>query len=174
VVQTLDIPATLLKYFGQDLPPDMQGKSLEEAVANNAKLREAALFGVFGGHVNVSDGHYVYMRAPIDEANAPLYEYTLLPTHMKHPFSVEELQVAPPFSFTKGCPANRIRGKGFMNKAHEFGTLLFDLQTDPQQQNPLRDEAIETRMIELLLKLMQENDAPREQYQRLGLPIPTR
>jgi arylsulfatase A-like enzyme len=176
LVQTLDIPATLLEYFGQELPLDMQGKPLKEAVANNAQLREAVLFGVFGGHVNVSDGRYVYMRAPIAEANAPLYEYTLLPTHMKHPFSVEELQtleLAPPFSFTKGCPVNRIEGKGFMNKAYEFGTLLFDLETDPQQQNPLQDEAIEARMIELLLKLMQENDAPHEQYQRLGLPIPT-
>jgi len=175
VVQTLDIPATLLEYFAQPLPPDMQGKSLKDAVANNAEVREAALFGVFGGHVNVSDGRYVYMRAPISEANGPLYEYTLIPTHMTKMFSLEELrtmELVPPFPFTKECPVNRMKGKPFMNKAFEFGTLLFDLQNDPQQQNPIRDEKVENRMIELLIQLMKENDAPQEQYERLGLPIP--
>lgn len=172
LVQTLDIPATLLEYFDQPLPPDMQGKPLKDTVANDAEVREAAMFGVFGGHVNVSDGRYVYMRAPVDAENAPLHEYTLLPTHMKNPFSVEELrttELAPPFQFTKGCPVNRIKGKPFMNKAFEFGTLLFDLQTDPQQQHPITDEKIESRMKNLLVQLMQENDAPQEQYERLGL-----
>jgi hypothetical protein len=96
---------------------------------------------------------------------------------MKHPFSVEvlrTLELAPPFSFTKGCPVNRIQGRPFMNQAHKFGTLLFDLETDPQQQSPLQNEAVEQRMVKLLLQLMQENDAPREQYQRLGLSTPTR
>jgi hypothetical protein len=90
-------------------------------------------------------------------------------------FSVEELrttELAPPFPFTKGCPVNRIKGKPFMNRAFEFGTLLFDLRNDPQQQNPIQDEAVENRMIGLLIQLMKENDAPHEQYERLGLPVP--
>jgi len=175
LVQTLDIPATLLEYFGQPLPPDMQGKPLKETVANNAEVRDAALFGVFGGHVNVSDGRYVYMRAPVHEANQPLYEYTLMPTHLGKMFSLEELrttQLAPPFSFTKGCPVNQIEARDFhKSRAYQFGTLLFDLQNDPQQQNPIHDEAVEKRMTELLLRLMKETDAPREQYERLGLTI---
>ena len=53
--------------------------------------------------------------------------------------------------------------------AHSFGTLLFDLATDPQQEQPVHDTAIEEYMIGLLVALMKANDAPPEQYVRLGL-----
>lgn len=43
---------------------------------------------------------------------------------------------------------------------NSFGHLLFDLRDDPQQQHPIHDEAIEARMINLLIRLMKENDAP--------------
>ena len=51
----------------------------------------------------------------------------------------------------------------------EFGTLLYDLQEDPDQENPIQDAQIEERMICAMVKLMKENDAPEEQYKRLGL-----
>lgn len=54
---------------------------------------------------------------------------------------------------------------------NSFGHLLFDLRDDPQQLHPIHDEAIEARMINLLIRLMKENDAPAEQYRRLGLDV---
>ncbi len=45
---------------------------------------------------------------------------------------------------------------------NSFGHLLFDLRDDPQQQHPIHDEAIEARMINLLIRLMKENDAPAD------------
>ena len=54
-------------------------------------------------------------------------------------------------------------------RAHEFGTLLFDLETDPQQQNQINNPEKEAEMIELMKKLMRENDALEEQYKRLGI-----
>ena len=56
-----------------------------------------------------------------------------------------------------------------MLQPHVFTTLLFDLQTDPLQEHPIQDPAVEARMIEHLLRLMQANDAPAEQYERVGL-----
>ncbi len=52
---------------------------------------------------------------------------------------------------------------------NQFGHLLFDLQNDPQQLHPIHDDVIESRMIALLIQLMKDNDAPPEQFQRLGL-----
>ena len=40
---------------------------------------------------------------------------------------------------------------------------------DPQQAHPLNDPDIEQTMIKHLERLMEENDAPAEQCQRLGL-----
>jgi len=50
-----------------------------------------------------------------------------------------------------------------------FVTMLFDLETDPKQENPIQDTAVEERMTARLVRLMEENDAPPEQYERLGL-----
>ena len=171
LVQTIDLAPTILDFFNLPLPPDMQGKPLRAAIANDTSVREAGLFGIHGGHVNVTDGRYVYMRAPTRTDNAPLFEYTLMPTHMRRTFGVDELQdiqLHEPFAFTKGCRTMKIAGRARV-KAHEFGTLLFDLQTDPQQENPIRDNAVETRMRSHLVRLMRENDAPAEQFERLGL-----
>jgi arylsulfatase A-like enzyme len=171
LVQMIDFPATLLEFFGLPLPADMQGRPLAGTVARDEPVREAALFGVHGGHVNVTDGRYVYMRAPANPENKPLYEYTLMPTHIRSRFSVDELrtaELAEPFSFTKGVRPLRIEARPWI-KAHPFGTLLFDLAADPRQEHPLHDPLVEARMIRLLIGLMVDNDAPPEQFERLGL-----
>jgi arylsulfatase A-like enzyme len=171
LVQMIDMPATLLEYFGVERPPDMQGVPLQETIASDASVREAALFGQHGLHVNCTDGRYVYMRAPANPENEPLYDYTLMPTHMRGLFRVDELQnvqLAEPFSFTKGCRTMKVETRPGVNP-HQFGTMLFDLQTDPKQEHPLDDPAAEEMMVKHLIRLMKENDAPPEQFERLGL-----
>lgn len=174
LVQMIDLPATLLDLFGLPLPPDMQGVPLGGTVASDAPVREAALFGLHGGHVNVTDGRYVYMRAPAKPANTPLNNYTLMPAHMRARFSVDELQdteLVEPLSFTKGCCVLKIpAGGGGWRDVFRFGTMLFDLQTDPKQEHPVSDVRLEQRMVEHLVRLMAANSAPEEQFERLGLP----
>ncbi|MFI0468974.1 sulfatase [Saccharopolyspora sp. 5N102] len=172
LVQTIDFGPTLLDFFGVAATPRMQGKPLGPAVAEDQPLREAGLFGSFGGHVNVTDGRYVYMRANATQANSPLYEHTLMPTHMNSRFSPQELsgaELIDPLPFTRGAPVLRMPGTAWGN-ARSFGTLLFDLHTDPDQQQPLDDDELELRMINLLLELMRATHAPDSQYERLGLP----
>ena len=170
LVQIIDLPATLLEYFGVPCPASMQGRPLRSTLENDTPVREAALFGAFGGHVNCTDGRYVYMRAPISK-NEPIYEYTLMPAHMRSPFSVEELQetaIVPPFDFTKGCPVMKIAGNEII-KSKSFKTLLFDVEKDPGQECPIKDPVVEEQMISHLLRLLDETDAPPDQFFRLGL-----
>jgi len=172
LVQTIDIGPTLLDFFGRALTDDMQGRPLGEVVRVDEPVREAALFGAHGGHVSVTDGRYVYMRACATEDNRPLYDYTLMPTHMRSRFTPDELRTAelvPGFSFTKGVPVLKVPAWALGDPA-AFGTLLFDLQTDPDQNQPLNDPELELRMIHLLVEAMRDTDAPADQYERLGLP----
>lgn len=174
LTQTIDLAPPLLDYFNVDIPNDMQGVSLRETVASDTPVRDHALFGIFGGHINITDGQYVYMRAPASPENAPLYEYTLMPTHMRAPFAPQEFAgttLQPPFTFTKHCPTMRISGKPWMNP-HNFGTLLYDIVNDSAQEQPIQDDAIETRMVTAMSRLMAMNDAPTEQFERIGLPLP--
>ena len=171
LVQTIDLPATILELFGIERPQDMQGLPLARTIVDDTPVREAGLFGIHGGQVNVTDGRYVYMRAPADKSNAPLYNYTLMPTHMRGLFSADELkpaELAAPLAFTKGLKTLKIPATARLNE-RLFETLLFDLAADPKQESPIDDPRVEQRMIDHLVRLMKANDAPSEQFQRLGL-----
>ncbi len=267
--------------------------SISKLISRDINPRNAAIYGVhgccwlcflnplvlnnrwyIGGQVNVTDGKYVYMRGFATPDNTPLYEYTLMPTHMRTRFEVRELQQwekYPGFKFMKGCQVMQIPSRtsqvmlqGEKSKDRSaptttsffclqytlkdwslsiFGchylaifvssyvlialpislsyyqhvvlyiyllvgqsvglsvylsaylpmhpcihaslvlvghnpirlgrmaTLLFDVQNDPAQLHPLTDSALELRMIRLMLFEMARNDCPREQYERLGLPV---
>ncbi|SEN27751.1 sulfatase [Paenibacillus sp. OV219] len=175
LVQMIDLPATLLDFFDIERPKDMQGRSLRRTIEADVPIREVALFGIHGGHINVTDKRYVYMRAAVTTDNQPLYDYTLMPTHMRSRFAPEELkqlELAEPFTFTKQIKPLRIPAQTRGN-LHDFATLLFDLIHDPEQATPLHDPEVEARLVELMIELMQDNDAPKEQYERLGLGVPS-
>lgn len=172
LVQTIDLPVTILRFFGLPVPKDMQGKDVFDVLQSGKTIHDGVLFGNHGAHVCVTDGRYVLMKAPRSPENTPLCEYTLMPQHMNRAFSLEELRTMekhPPFSFTKDCPVMRI---DCGSRPFAFPDLLYDLQADPEQLSPIHDEAVQARMTVLLVKLMRENDAPAEQYERLGLPVP--
>ncbi|AIY01074.1 sulfatase [Arthrobacter sp. PAMC 25486] len=172
LVQTIDLGPTLLDFFGVEATPDMQGRSLQDTVARDTPVREAGLFGIHGGHVSVTDGRYVYMRACARAGNQPLVDYTLMPTNMRGRFPSEILSQAvlvDPLPFTKDMPVLRVPAYSYTDP-HSFGTLLFDLNSDPDQQQPLQDDELELRMATMLVELMRQNAAPPEQYERLGLP----
>ena len=137
-------------------------------------MRDAAIYGMFGAHVNITDGRHVYMRGPAAD-NAPLNHYTLMPTHMRSPFSTRELanmRWHEPLAFTKGCPVMQIPSTGLGRFAETFKTQLFDLTTDPGQTNPIEDAEAEARMVARLERALHDNLAPPEQYERLGLTQP--
>lgn len=182
LAQTPDIPVTVLEYFGVNRGSHMLGQPLTPVVAENRAIHDGVLFGYHGMHVNVTDGHYTYMRAAVSEDNRPLYQYTLMPWHIAKPMSMPELRQAEPalytdFSFNDHVPVLKIpvderydKKKYYRYSDHmKCGTMLFDREKDPGQENPIQDRELEQRMCRLMVKLMKENDAPAEQYIRLGL-----
>lgn len=173
IVQTIDIAPTILDFFQLPVPESMEGRPLLEVIKNDTPIREAALFGYHGGHVNITNGDYVYMRAPKVSSNRPLFEYTLMPTHMRARFSVKELQnidLAEPFLFTEGCRTMKIEaGTGFVN-AYQYGNKLFNLKKDPEQLEEFEDLEVEVKLLNQMKALMEKNESPMEQYERLGLP----
>ncbi|MDL2234161.1 sulfatase [Ruminococcaceae bacterium OttesenSCG-928-L11] len=172
LTQPIDLPATLLDFFGLPIPADMQGKSLRQTIVDDTPVREYALFGYHNGHANITDGEILYMRAPANKENSPLYEYTLMPTHMRGFFSPDEIQSAEfhePLSFTKGMPVLRTKARGDIVNAINTGTKLYNLKADPHQETELDDAETEAKMANLLIRAMKDSDAPAEVYQRLGL-----
>lgn len=177
--QTIDIAPTLLDYFGIEKTEDMMGINLGKAL-DGENDREYALFGQFGLHVNITDGRYVYMRAPRKKYENVLSNYMLIPHSYPGAVDVDTLKTRKEgreFTFSKGIKVPSYEGgwyvktlKGFPPKeVYENGDLLYDTLSDPGQNHPIHDEAVEKRMIEAMVKLMMENDTPEDMYQRLGL-----
>ena len=180
LTQTIDLAPTFLDLFGVSPPAEMEGRSLLPVLEADRTLRDGALYGYFGGAVNVTDGRFTYHRFPPDLRNQEIYQYTLMPTHIFEPFSPEELasaSLAPPFPFTKGVPLLKVPVTERSPMFDMYGpgalledeTRLYDLATDPGQDRPVRDSPAEGRLAELMRRLMQANDAPAEAFARIGL-----
>lgn len=168
LVQTIDLAPTLLDFFGMEIPKDMEGKALTGVMDQDLPVREYAVFGYHGSQINITDGQYVYMHAA-QKPEAPIYEYTLMPTHMRQMFQpgeFEGVEMAEPFSFTKGCKVMKIRKADQMGNTNHFGCLLFDLENDPNQNCPIEREDVKLRMISNIMECMKENEAPNELFQR--------
>lgn len=175
LAQNIDVCATLLEFFGQPLTKDMEGRPLAGVIRDDTPNHDAVLYGYFGGNTNITDGKYTYIRGPVNPDNAPLCEYTLIPARMGSRASVKELQeleLREPFAFTKGCRTLKIdmssHNTPFSNM-YRYGNRLYDLEKDPGQTTKLKDPETELRLIRKMMDMMKRNDAPEEQYKRMGL-----
>lgn len=169
---TIDIPATLLSFFGVELPESMLGRDLAPVLRSDEKIHDAVLFGSFGGHVNVCDGRYVYMRAAESMDNQPLYEYTMMPTRMRNFFEAKNLQKAEldtSFACFQHYPVLKVPARA-MFSSYRYGHRLYDIRKDPYQRNLLDDMDTEIKMIEKMRCLMNACECPDEQYVRIGIP----
>jgi arylsulfatase A-like enzyme len=172
VQPAIDIGPTLLRWFDQPIPDSVRGRDLQATVAEDAPVRDAAIFGCFGLDVNVTDGKHVYMRQP-EDPTAPAFLDTLMPTHMRSFFSKEQLNSfveAAERPYTNGCIVPRYALGSFPWAARDpGGHRLYDIQSDPGQSKALSDGALESRLCGLLVDEMRRQDAPDWQFKRLGL-----
>lgn len=176
LVQTVDLVPTLYHYFGVEIPKDVLGHDMTPALERDEEIRTEALYGIHGATINCTDGRYVYMCAP-DPNSENAYNYTLMCTHLRQFFTVEELrsaELAGPFDFTKGCKVLKVKkGKPkFQSVPINFGNMLFDLEKDPHMETPIHDEAEELRMRKIIVRVLKENDAPGELYEKYHLEMP--
>jgi arylsulfatase A-like enzyme len=182
LTQAIDIAPSILDLFGVPVPPEMEGHNILPAQGPMPK-RDGAIFGYFGGAVNVTDGRYTYHRFPADLRHQEVYQYTVMPTHIYSLFTPEELaqaSLSEAFAFTKGSKLLRVpviaRSPMYNNYGPgafiENDTRLYDLATDPGQDKPIRDPAQEQRMLALMARLMAEDDAPPEAFRRLEIAVP--
>ncbi|MBX2885587.1 MAG: sulfatase-like hydrolase/transferase [Granulosicoccus sp.] len=172
--QTTDIAPTILDCFGCEPTGDMTGKSLVPACQTGSTDRELAVFGIWGGPINCTDGRYVLYLDPDDPAyRSDLFIYSLMPVDVKKPLEISDLQAAtqhPPFDFTKGVPVWKIPPGGVLARGatdfYPLGSMLFDIEADPAQNNPIGDPAIISRLKRSMRVVLLQHDAPQEVLDR--------
>ena len=146
------------------------------------KIHETALYGVFGRATNITDGRFTYFKYPKGKHDQELFEYTLMPSHVRFPFEAKEFEGAEltrDFQFTRGYPLMRLPALSDARRPPNQGgrvdktpSMLFDLKNDPGQNNSISDPDVEARFENELIRLMKINEAPPEAYRRLDLEVP--
>jgi len=179
LTQTTDLMPTLLDLHDLPVSRNVTGQSLLPLLKGQAEnIRPIALYGIFGGAINATDGRYTYFRYPAEMDNRDLFEYTLMPMHNRSLFEVRELTAAElyrGFSFAKGAPVLRIPALKDAKRSPRQGgfaqthTCLYDLQADPEQKHPFRDDKIESYLMESMRAEMALHEAPQEIYLRFNL-----
>ncbi|WP_163537978.1 sulfatase [Gracilibacillus sp. YIM 98692] len=176
ITQNIDLMPTILDYFNVPIPSKVQGNSLLKLIERKKeKIRDYALYGMFGMTVNITDGKYTYLRAPAREDNYPCHVYTAMPTTFRSFHGqrlIEQIEMGrfldhtnyPVFKFPYS-----VKGESFQMAAHIKENHLFDIEADYEQRNPIKDEELENRYAEKLIQAMSELKAPKEQFTRLGL-----
>ena len=142
------------------------------------KVRDIALYGIFGGAINATDGRYSYFRYPADMEGTALFEYTLMPAHNRSLFTIEELAPATlhrGFDFTRGAPVLRLPARADAKRSPRQGgfadahTVLYDLHADPRQMSPCENPDVEAAICEAIRAEMALHEAPTELYDRFDL-----
>lgn len=172
LTQNIDLMPTLLDYQGVEAPTSVMGHSIRAVAERNEPIHDYALYGTFGCAVNVCDGHYTYMRGGRDQSQC--FEYTTSLTTIRNWLgkgrgdeieSGRYLEHVPyPVYRVPSGPWALMSDDTYANEDH-----LFDVQNDPGQTHEVTDEGVLARMEALLVRALHENEAPVEQYVRLGL-----
>jgi arylsulfatase A-like enzyme len=115
LVQMIDLFPTVLDFFNLPIPTDLHGRSLR---ANTAESPSAVIFGKFGEALNITDGRWVAFIPPKPEVS-PIWFSGRYPHRVRVQGTCPGGYVIDLFTQDRLFPA------------------LFDLQTDPGQQNNL-------------------------------------
>jgi hypothetical protein len=115
-------------------------------------------------------GDYIFMRAPSTADNSPLYQYTWMLHHAQN-VDLEGNFEFVRFPFSKGMPVPKIPLVAQAINKYQKEDFLFNFKEDPGQEHPIEDPALKESMCRMMAELMKENDAPEDQFVRLGLSM---
>jgi arylsulfatase A-like enzyme len=173
VQPAIDLAPTLLRFFGLQPTADMTGQDLQPVIEADQSVRTSAVFGHFGEPVHITDGQYVYMRFP-ENPETPRVEYTWMPCRMAKRFEKQEFtncSLGAPLPFSKGIPVPQLRTERPTPLPPDH--RLFDIRSDPRQENPLDDSEVEERLLKELARQMQAVHAPACSFNYFGIPNPS-
>jgi arylsulfatase A-like enzyme len=178
----VDIFATLADVYDAEVDHVTHGRSMVPLLTGEAtQIREWALGGYYGKWVQVTDGTRKYARGAVD-SNFPLAmwsnRWSTMPLHIPGFVGLPMPDDRAELDHMPGSDIPVIRQPFQDGDTLPFwaGTdavvntnFLFDLSSDPNEQENRAGEASEQALVDMLRSALDEVSAPTEQYLRLGL-----
>lgn len=189
---TVDLHATLIDVFGVEPRQHTHGRSLRPLLTGETMtVRDRLLAGFWGREVHLIDdtarsasgsgeGPVKYVRAPVGR-NEPLSmwsnRWSTMPVMQAPDLRLPDPDERATLDHMPGSTIPVIRQpfvEGDLLPFWAYGAKpgehhLFDLDTDPTEEDDRVGSAMEAAMVERLRDALVEVDAPRDQLIRLGL-----
>jgi arylsulfatase A-like enzyme len=170
LTSTIDLMPTFMELHGGELPAHVHGRSICHLLETEQTHHDAVLYGYFGKDINLTDGRYTYCRQALPDST--VHHHTAMPCNFSTFHGRQQLADAELGSFLSsahGVPHYRFSSSSnHHHNAPDFNPI-YDIVADPQQQNPIRDDALEARLAQTMGELLDHYDAPACQRQRMGL-----
>ncbi|WP_214626939.1 sulfatase [Paenibacillus agaridevorans] len=167
LTSTMDIMPTLLQFHGAQPSAHVHGHSFAHLFERDEPHHDAVLYGYFGKDISLSDGRFTYCRKPLPGSLA--YHHTAVPVRSGGGPNEYEVCEIDRFLPQTQLPVYRVPRP---SQPHHNATdehLLYDLETDPEQSKPVREEELHRQYEAKLRELMERYQAPDWQYARVGL-----
>ncbi len=174
--QTVDLFATILDAAeGPGTSPGRHSRSLMPLVRNQGPVHDALIYGTFGQGICVTDGDWTLFKSP--EADTPLHAYSTFiarPLIVDNPLDgrVGQLPQVPTAQshFDPSVPYPMWQIPASIDP-RTYENFLFNRHNDPGQRINLWNTEPDRRdaMLGVLAQLMEEEGAPIDQWERLGL-----
>ena len=178
----VDINATLYDLFALTPRHRTHGHSLQPLLDGTAThIRDWALSGVYGRWVHVLNGRHKYARGPVQDSNLPLSmwsnRWSTMPVHGMPQLKLPRPHRRAHIDFMPGSDVPVLRQRfqpGDMLPYWCAGQkadwhCLYDLDNDPQEADNRMGGAEERMMLDLLHAALTQMEAPRDQFERLGI-----
>ncbi len=177
---SVDLSATIVDAFGGEMKHRTHGRSLVPLITGEQEsVRDWALCGVWGREVHLRWEGKNYGRAPSGKNNTPMSlwsnRWTTMPVwrfDIKLPLP-DDRAVLDKMPGSTVPVIRQVFQDGdmlpFWAWGDFFGNHLYDLSTDPDENDNLAGTKQEKMAADLLRDALKEVEAPSEQFQRLGL-----
>ncbi|MBM3497420.1 MAG: sulfatase [Armatimonadetes bacterium] len=177
---TVDFYPTILEGFELEPPGLCHGRSMLPLIDRRAeRIRDHALYGWFGSHMQVTDGRRTYLRSAQTPDNGPLYLYTnrwSTAPWWRIPLPDSRLEIGDFIPHANGMPVGRMPvAPDDMRRLHcapeavTGDNYLFDIEQDPNETTNLAGTVLEQEYEALMASALREIGAPDEQFVRMGL-----
>ncbi len=168
LTSAVDLYATVLDLLDVDSDGGPHSRSFTSVLEDQTDHREWALYGYWGGSVNVTDGEYSYLH-PCDPAIDTACHSTTMMNARQFPLPTTPKPDAEAGEFVPHADSPVWRFFDTSHEQHEE-PLLFEL-ADTGQENDLSEERPDERdrLRSLLVEALEQLDAPDNQFDRLDL-----
>jgi arylsulfatase A-like enzyme len=166
---SVDLAPTILDLH--DAPPlgEAHGRSIAPLLAKDGRHHDWILYGYFGKDVSMTDGRVTYTRQPLPGSTAHLHTGDLRNV-LRGNREIMKTAEAGCFLPSAGeIPHFRVPRPSHRHRDAPDFNPIYDLETDPGQERPIRDLEREKELAAKLTGLLERYEAPESQFGRLGL-----